>query len=265
MGGVVLACFRPIVAAALLVLMSALPARADVTISVATSIDITRDKVIAANISAILPDLSALAPAIVGTGIAANESQNNDSFIGAVGAASFLALIDGGYNGAGTPADVLQSEGFLINQANEALVEIHTPAISEISSTQILTNNDLTIGGGETREASIVGSFNNNSANILVDQSAGIVGNQLNLNALALSPAGSSALSSSQMDQINAGNQFAVTDPPGGPHSARIRGSINGNTSAVSGPFFPVIGVNQSAGIGTNQSNNVSQSIAFGP
>lgn len=260
--------FRLLIAAVSIVLVSALPVRAEVKITVTTTINITRDKTIVLNLApfTVTPDLSTLGPAIVGAGIAVNETQNNDSFIGPVGGASFLALIDGENNGSATPLDVRQSEGFLINQGNVSLAESHTPAISEISSTQTLTNNDLMIGSGETREAAIVDSLNNNSASVLVDQSAGIVGNQLNIDALAQSPAGGGALSSSEMEQINTGNRFTITTPSAGPHTTRLQGSINGNAPPAPGGFFlPVIGVNQSAGIGTNQSNNVSQSISSGP
>ncbi len=253
--------FRLLVAAVSVALVSALPARADVTITVTTTIDITRDKTIVLNLAPITvtPDLATLAPAIVGVGIPVNVPQNKDSFIGPIDAATFLAILDMEHNGAGTPLDVRQSEGFLINQENIF------PSVSEISSVQTLTNNNPTIDVDNTREAAIVDSINNNAASVLVDQSAGVVGNQLNIDALALSPSGGGALSSSEMEQVNTGNRFTITAPAAGPHSTRLQGSINGNSSAAPGLFLPVIGVNQSAGIGTNQSNNVSQSLSFGP
>lgn len=105
------------------------------------------------------------------------------------------------------------------------------------------------------RSAEINNSFNSNTGLIFGNQSAGNMNNQANVLSIAFSLADNGvALSEADLGQVNANNIVGEASLEGGDLGinklATVSGSLNGNTG--------VVGVNQSVGNMANQANIVS-------
>ena len=97
------------------------------------------------------------------------------------------------------------------------------------------------------RTATILGSVNNNSGIVGVNQNAGNMNNQTNAVALAVGIGSQVALAESVLGQVNTGNTVQEVETL---KVDRIADSINTNTG--------IVGVNQSSGNMNNQASAIS-------
>jgi hypothetical protein len=113
------------------------------------------------------------------------------------------------------------------------------------------------------RSGAIVGSLNNNTGVVHVNQAPGNMNNQANALSVAVGLSAGVALSEADLGQINRFNTVRESDATSGTvprvginKNADIISSINGNTG--------VVGVNQAVGNMANQANVVSVAAAQG-
>jgi hypothetical protein len=166
------------------------------------------------------------------------------------------ALIKGSVNDNTGIVGVNQDVGNMVNQANIVAVAATDTrsaftdaqaAVDQINQNNFSRQEERFDRNDPDRTSVILGSVNNNSGIIGVNQNAGNMNNQTNAVALAVGIGSQVALAESVLGQVNTGNRVFEVETF---KEDRIAGSVNANTG--------IVGVNQSSGNMNNQASAIS-------
>jgi hypothetical protein len=166
------------------------------------------------------------------------------------------ALIEGSVNDNTGIVGVNQDVGNMVNQANVVAIAVTDTstafadaqaAVDQVNQRNSSRQEEVLDVNNPDRTATILGSVNNNSGIIGVNQNSGNMNNQTNAVALAVGIGSQVALAESVLGQVNTGNTVLEVETL---KENRIAESINTNTG--------IVGVNQSSGNMNNQASAVS-------
>lgn len=139
-----------------------------------------------------------------------------------------------------------------IEVAEAAVMKLSGTASADVALSQSIVGNAL-VDHGTARHNRLVDSFNDALGIQSVNQSAGDLGNQANIRAIAVGRLGVVAASIAVTVEFS-DNRLTVT---GGERDNRIVNSFNNTTG--------IVGVNQSAGSMNSQANLAAIAVGLGP